>query len=169
MKTPRFVLGAACGLALLAGCHSPTTTAMRMQEKNSVIQSLPEEQQKKIAGGVVEVGYTADMVYVALGRPSRVSVTTDGRVGIWTYDHYLPSEAVSSKPFYTVRAYPKGMPAFRGGSSAPSAHDSGSRGDVNRGPREARPLAEADAGPVTLEILFQKGRVYRMEVTDGST
>ncbi|MDB6127038.1 MAG: hypothetical protein JWM35_934 [Verrucomicrobia bacterium] len=168
----RLISLTACGLVLLAGCHSSTTTAMRMQEKSSLLTSLPEEQQKKISGGVVEVGYTADMVYVALGRPSRVSVTTDGRVGIWTYEHYLPSEAVSTKPFYTIRGYSKGSGAFRGGPSAASAHDNAPHGNINRGPREGGPLgsqwAEPDIVPVTLEILFKKGRVYRMEVVDGS-
>lgn len=173
MKTLPIVLSAACALAIFAGCRSSSTPATRMQEKSAVISSLPDEQQKKIAGGVVEVGYTADMVYVALGRPSTVSVSTDGKVGIWTYDHYLPSEAVSAKPFYGIRGHPKGPPAFRSGASAPSPHDGGAMGDINHGPREGGPLgthwAEPDVVPVTLQILFTRGRVYRMEVVDGNT
>jgi hypothetical protein len=168
MKPIASLLGAACGLALLAGCQSSSTTSARVQEKAAVISTLPPEQQQKIAGGVVEVGYTADMVYVALGRPDSVAVTADGKVGIWNYENYLPSAVVSPQPFYGIRPHPKGPPAFRSGGSAPGAQGGAVMGDIARGPREGGPLgtgwAMPNITPVTLHILFAKGRVCQLAV-----
>lgn len=171
MKISLTLLSAACGLAFLAGCSSPSSSSARLRETASAA-ALPADTQKKLEDGVVEVGYTADMVYVALGRPSKVSVTTDGRVGIWTYANYLPSEAVSSTPFYALRGGYRGRPAFRDGPSSAGAKDGGAMGNISRGNPSGGPAGLnwpiPDVTPVTLHVLFAKGRVVRFAVNDGA-
>ncbi len=177
MKSTSRLLGAAVVLALAAGCTSVSTSAQRREEKAAKLVSLPAEQRQKMEAGVVEVGYTADMVYVALGRPDSVRVTADGRTGIWTYERYLPSEAVSDRPFYAVRlgtSY-RGRPVFRTGASAASAHDGGAVGrySYNNGYNQGGPAgtswASPDVVPVTLHVKFRQGRVFGFAVNDGDT
>ena len=65
-------LGAALALAiLLAGCDATSGTAARIQEKSAVFAQLTPEQKKNIEEGAIEHGYTTDMVYMALGKPTK--------------------------------------------------------------------------------------------------
>ena len=109
-------------LALLAGCQTtPSTTATRIEEKAKVYAALPADVQKKLQDGMVETGYTANMVYIALGRPTEVAVTADGKVGIWTYKDFYPSAAVSPRPFYSIRAHPVGRDPLAVGARSRAA------------------------------------------------
>jgi hypothetical protein len=56
-------------LLLAGGC---ATQARRIREHADLFASLPPEVQENIRGGHVDVGYTRPMVYMAMGRPSRV-------------------------------------------------------------------------------------------------
>lgn len=177
MKSTPLLLSAALVLALAAGCSSPSTSAQRREEKAAKLASLSAEQQQKLQSGMVEIGFTADMVYVALGRPDRVAVTADGHTGIWTYERYLPSEAVSSRPFYAAvpgMSY-RGRPVFRTGASAAGAHDGGAMGrySSNYGYLAGGPAgtswAYPDVIPVTLHVMFRQGHVFQFAVNDGDT
>ena len=77
------ILLCAC-LALLAGCNSPSA---RMRERPEAAAALDPATRSKIEQRVVEPGFTPEMVYLALGRPSspaRVDVAAM-RDGTWTY------------------------------------------------------------------------------------
>jgi hypothetical protein len=75
---------ACLGLALLAGCASP---AYRIKKNPEVFASFPPEVQENVRAGRIAVGYTTDMVLIALGRPSRVyhRQTAEGHTLIWSY------------------------------------------------------------------------------------
>lgn len=79
---------------LLAGCDS-TGVQARIQEKSAAFAALTPAQKKSIEDGSIEVGFTADMVYMALGRPSKTKEKTsaDGKVEMWTYSNYYTSGA----------------------------------------------------------------------------
>ncbi|MCB1105023.1 MAG: hypothetical protein H7A44_04025 [Opitutaceae bacterium] len=81
---------------LLAGCETSGTTA-RIQEKSATYAALAPEQQQAIQAGAVDIGYTTDMVYLALGKPSKIETkeTADGPVTVWTYTRFYPTEAVA--------------------------------------------------------------------------
>jgi len=72
---------------VLAGCD---TFDRRSQEKASTFESLAPEEREKLRRGVIEVGNTPDMVYIALGRPDekRDTVTAEGRETVWIYNTY---------------------------------------------------------------------------------
>lgn len=82
MKLPLLVVLAAAGL--LAGC---STIASRIKEKAPVFASLDAATQAKIQHGTVELGYTPDMVYMALGAPEEKHQrqTPKGRTEVWSY------------------------------------------------------------------------------------
>lgn len=81
MKTRLLLLLA---LAFLAGC---TTFKDRAKEKAAVFSQLDAATQENLRKGVVEIGYTKDMVYIALGNPDsrRERVSADGKEETWIY------------------------------------------------------------------------------------
>lgn len=77
---------AAATLAL-GGCNTVKT---RIEEKSAVFNSLDPQTQARIRQGLVDVGYTTDMVYIAMGKPDEVKdrVTADGHETTWIYNSY---------------------------------------------------------------------------------
>ena len=72
---------------VLAGCQTVDT---RIKEKPTVFASLDKTTQDMIKQGIIGIGYTEDMVYMALGSPDQIreSVTTTSRSLIWIYNSY---------------------------------------------------------------------------------
>lgn len=83
-----------CGclaLALLAGCNSPSA---RLRERPAAAAALDPATRSKIDQRIVEPGFTPEMVYLALGRPSspaRVDISAT-RDGTWTYRDFNPND-----------------------------------------------------------------------------
>lgn len=71
-------------LLLLAGC---ATTEHRIQQNQELFDSLPLANQARIRGGQIDLGFTPDMVRIALGEPQRKLVRRDGGgdAEIWLY------------------------------------------------------------------------------------
>ena len=77
----------AASLGFLGGCQ---TVESRIKEKPEVFAKLDAATQDKIKQGVIEIGYTEDMVYLALGKPDqmRESVRATGKSTAWIYNTY---------------------------------------------------------------------------------
>lgn len=153
----------ACILGLLAGCDATTGTAGRIQEKAAVYAQLSPEAQRNIEQGGIEVGYTTDMVYMALGRPSRVREKTapEGKVVMWTYNNYFPTVAVAqlsmNDPSRKFRP-PQVSPNTPGNSvSISSTRPSGPEPGVDS-------LGEIPSE--TLHVLFLEGRVFKIALEE---
>lgn len=75
-------------LLMVSGCVS--TPASRIRKNPELFSSFPPEVQAKVQQGRVEVGFTRDMVRLALGLPHRIytRVTEAGQVEIWVYTSY---------------------------------------------------------------------------------
>ncbi len=91
-------MAAALALAL-TGC---STINSRIHERAAVFYSLDPEIQQQIRHGQVGVGYTTDMVYMALGRPTQLvnRVTSDGSATTWIYQSYYEEYAGSAVAGY---------------------------------------------------------------------
>ncbi len=88
MKHPlAFLALAAAALLFSAGCE---TVDSRIKKKPEVFAHLDAATQNKIKQGIIDVGYTEDMVYLALGAPDqkRESVTEKGKSVTWIYSTY---------------------------------------------------------------------------------
>jgi hypothetical protein len=75
-------------LVLLAGC---STINSRIDENAAYFDSLPLESQERIRKGIVEVGDTTDMVYIAMGAPAEKRSSRSARRDreTWIYQvHY---------------------------------------------------------------------------------
>ena len=53
---------------LLAGCATPEK---RIQQNQDLFDSFPVAAQARIRGGQIDLGFTPDMVRIALGDPQR--------------------------------------------------------------------------------------------------
>jgi hypothetical protein len=87
-KTLPFRILAGIALVMLAGC---STINSRIKENAAVFDSLPADVQEKISQGIVEVGYTPDIVYIAMGNPheKRSSRSADRNKSTWIYNVYF--------------------------------------------------------------------------------
>ncbi len=78
------------GAALLfaAGCQTVET---RIKENPELFASLDAATQAKIKQGIVDLGYTEDMVYLAIGAPDlkRESRSAAGVQTVWIYNTYF--------------------------------------------------------------------------------
>jgi hypothetical protein len=86
MHRPTLAIVAAFSLVVLAGCNTANT---RYQKVSSTMTPDPKTQ-AQIKRGIVEPGYTPEMVYLALGKPT---IPADGivdatRDGTWIYRDY---------------------------------------------------------------------------------
>ena len=81
-------LRTACGLlplaVLMAGCATP---AKRIQQNQELFDSFPVAAQARIRGGQIDLGFTPDMVRIALGEPQRKTLRRSGAgdLEIWFY------------------------------------------------------------------------------------
>ena len=105
---------------LLAGC---STVNSRIHEKAAMFDALPAATQEKIRKGIVEVGYTPDMVYVAMGAPDekRGTISKKGNRTTWIYNVYyqdwvgrrlLGYQRVLVRDSKTNRAYVLSEPVY---------------------------------------------------------
>ena len=69
---------------LLAGCATPEK---RIQQNQEVFDAFPVAVQARIRGGQIDLGFTPDMVRIALGEPHRQTLrrSADGETEIWFY------------------------------------------------------------------------------------
>lgn len=75
-------------LLFAAGCQ---TVDSRIRENPQLFASLDAATQAKIKQGIIDLGYTEDMVYLALGAPDqkRESRSTAGSQTVWIYNTYF--------------------------------------------------------------------------------
>jgi hypothetical protein len=90
MNLRRFLPIALAGAALLfaAGCQTVDT---RIAENPQLFASLDATTQAKIKQGIIDLGFTEDMVYLALGAPDqkRESRSAAGSQIVWVYNTYF--------------------------------------------------------------------------------
>ncbi|MFZ4694430.1 MAG: hypothetical protein ACOYMV_04810 [Verrucomicrobiia bacterium] len=79
---------------LLAGC---STVQDRAHERATALDALPAPMREAALNGHLREGMTADAVYVALGRPSRITTGADKGVQLerWVYTQ-MESRVISA-------------------------------------------------------------------------
>jgi hypothetical protein len=77
----------ATSLGFVGGCQ---TVESRIKEKPDVFAKADLATQEKITQGIIEIGFTEDQVYLALGKPDqkRESRNADGTRVTWVYNTY---------------------------------------------------------------------------------
>ena len=164
MKSILSILLCAAALSLLSGCDASSGVTARIQEKSSVFSQLTPEQKNNIEKQVIEVGYTADMVYMSLGKPNAkvTRETPDGPVEMWTYRNFFVPQgfttAADARQQYTANLAERGpgnLQTFPKGSDKPIAN---TRGGVQT--NLYLPELQSD----TLHVQFFNGRVFSIKL-----
>ena len=141
----------AFGAALLAvialvGCDASSGTAARIQEKSAAFAQLTPVQKQRIEAGSIERGYTMDMVYMALGKASKVKEkdSPDGTVVMWTYSNFYSNN-----------------PDFAPDADRPERFSSGRSVGREQGIDNL-----AELPPETLYVLFLDGKVFQIKLEE---
>lgn len=87
MKRLLLLLSAVLTLLAASGCD---TFENRAKKKPEVLAALTPEAREKLRRGIIEIGNTSDMVYVALGAPDDEYETTStrGKEKTWVFNSY---------------------------------------------------------------------------------
>jgi outer membrane protein assembly factor BamE (lipoprotein component of BamABCDE complex) len=80
-------LFATSALLLLSGCATPQA---RIKQNPQLFSALSPEAKTKVQAGIIELGYTQDMVFLAAGKPTYVQtrLDDDGKTTVWRYTAY---------------------------------------------------------------------------------
>ena len=114
MKTSIFNFRAVAGaisLTVLAGCATPEA---RIQKNPELFASLAVSDQQAIKEGRAALGFTPEMVKLALGDPDRVLTKTDasGVSEVWRYTTYESEGGLYLYRGYYHRHYWHGDPFY---------------------------------------------------------
>ncbi len=92
MKTLLLLLGLSASFLAL-GC---STVDSRAKEHAAAFNSWPPAVQQKVRAGQVDVGFTDEMVRVALGDPERkvTRTTASGQAEVWIYGDKSPKFSI---------------------------------------------------------------------------
>ncbi|PTY03159.1 hypothetical protein DB347_22010 [Opitutaceae bacterium EW11] len=101
----------AAGLLLAAGCATPEA---RIKRNPEIFAQLSPNDQQLIREGKVALGFTPEMVKLALGDPDRVFIRTDasGTSESWSYTTYESDTGVLLYRGYYHRFYGWGDPFY---------------------------------------------------------
>lgn len=148
-------------LALLAfGC---STKESRIKEKSDVFASLALDQQQVIRNGYIMVGFTPDMVYMALDKPERVLPGNGPGNETWVYHNFYAADG-SSSTSATVAA-PAARTAGRPSSTgAGGAGGSGGNFQIAYDPSADNIKAEA---AIKVHVKFVDGKVADIQIVNN--
>ena len=78
---------------MVTGCETDGGIAARTREKSAAYATLKISEKRFIDKGIIAIGFTPDMVYMAMGRPSKVESKAypEGDRELWTYSRYYPN------------------------------------------------------------------------------
>jgi len=95
MKRVIFASAILAGASLVAGC-TVSSPATRIERHQAAFAAWPAAVQARVKAGQVDVGFTADMVRVALGEPDRVRtlITPQGQSEVWVYFDHGPTFSI---------------------------------------------------------------------------
>ena len=80
----------ALALLFLFSLSACSTVDKRIERHQGVFDRLPADDQARVREGKVQLGDSAEVVYMAIGSPDRKykRVTAEGEVNVWSYVRY---------------------------------------------------------------------------------
>lgn len=153
-------VGSAALFGFLAGCASPRES--RIQAASALFNTLDARAQSLIREGLVQEGFTREMVILALGQPTKVSVTEtpQGTLETLAYRNFLYSSESAQKlafdpPTLRSASGPMVSSSAPGGPSLTSTQGSRTQSTLTDG---------SDTPLATLHLELQGGRVTRVQL-----
>jgi hypothetical protein len=177
MKSPCIILSAAALVLFAVGCETTGGIPGRVHEKAAVYATLQRWEKKYIDRGIVAVGFTPDMIYMAVGRPSKIepSEGSDGKAELWSYKHFFPAPDANYAPFGKGGAEPAKPPpgTMSLGEARPAAKGIRSPGDTvatsrpssfTTGGPQGGSIEPSDLQSYTLYVLFEDGKATKVGI-----
>jgi len=98
------LFSAGAALLLAAGCQ---TVESRIKDNPQVFASLDAEAQAKVKQGIIDIGFSEDAVYLALGAPDhkRETRSAAGSQTVWIYNTYYERYDGTRFAGYSRRVY----------------------------------------------------------------
>lgn len=125
MKSPLpSLLAAGTALILFAGCAATQTASSQTEAQQTLFSRLSPRDQAMIKRHQIAVGFTTDMVLLALDKPDRVVAGPGPQQETWLYQSYYASDGSSLTPsqrIVTHYAADTGGLGGTGGSGGPIA------------------------------------------------
>lgn len=84
------------GVILFLTACTVSTIASRKQEFPAAFNLATEDEQKTMQEGWINYGFTGAMVYIALGKPDRITRAADGTTEDWVYMNFQAMSHSSS-------------------------------------------------------------------------
>lgn len=176
MKTtnPLIILCSSALLLLACGCSTTDTLAKRIQQNHEVFAGLSAEEKTQIEHGVITVGFSPDMVLMALGKPERIVPGRGPGEEDWIYVNlYSPdgdSLAVSTKVTMNYPLKPHqdmGPPQYYKFNGEDTRRDGVPLPTYNLVPDLANERIKAESA-IKVHVKFTEGTVADIQiVTDG--
>ncbi len=157
MKTSRLALPLAGLLSIITlGCETTGGRSARIQEQATLFASLDGNSQKLIRAGLVDMGFTVDMVRMSLGQPDAIEKNNT----VWIYRHFVYDAQTAMQ---LSNANPGGRPG--GPMNSSSSPDSGSLlSTKSTGSRASvSDAGDAPVGRLTLEFVDGKVGAVRLD------
>ena len=146
----------------ITGCES-SGIPNRIQEKSVIFNTLPPVQQQDIKNGYFGEGYTMDMVYIAVGKASKI--TANGQDILWTFNNFYPAYGTQSPQTTLDSTHTAGRsgPSDYVSANAPSSGGGATKGLGDTSTRGGVQTSATipDLPSDTLFILFREGRVIK--------
>jgi hypothetical protein len=184
MQRPHPVIGRVALLAALAdGCEFDNGIATRKREKAEVYAKLQVWQKRFIEKGVIAKGFTTDMVYIAMGHPTKVEAKElpEGHAELWSYKNYYPNDMQATMGGYRSADFtrespyqPQFKPSQDDPDRSPDPHSNmnpqvpvgmashnQSPSLFKAGPPQGGSMEPADLQSYTFVILFLNGKIVR--------
>ena len=170
MKKPHILLGAAVLFALcVTGCETDGITA-RTKEKSAAYAALEPWEKKYIDTGVIALGFTTDMGYMAIGNASKVQPldTPEGKAEVWIYSRYYPTDQ-AAKMKYSLntepRTYTPSSTSLTPLTNPNLANANRTRGNVAATDGSQSGDAELkDLASYTLQVTFLDGKASKLKL-----
>lgn len=184
---------AALAAVFFAGCETDGGIEARTREKSAVYATLKLSEKRFIGKGIIAIGFTPDMVYMAMGHPSKVESKEypEGRRELWTYNHYYPNydagQGFAVAPYNTEMHYQRDITVASGSGGyyddhpgatgvstprMPIGFDPSNRGtgpSIDKGsPPQGGSMEPANLQSYTFLVLFKEGKVARLGVEPNS-
>ena len=173
MKKLSYLLAAALALALLVTAANASASS-RKKEKAAVYATLKPWQKRYVDNGIPSVGFTPDMLYMAIGNPSDKKAVSNGEV--WIYKNYYPTTA-ADKVKYTLTTersmdhnviggmLMESTGGIGGGQRPAGSSQGGTTGSISQtGGPQGGSMEPADLASFTLYVAFQNGVVSQMRL-----
>ena len=177
MKKHLILAGTASLLALLVtGCETDGGIASRTQEKSTAYAALKPREKSYVAKGVIAVGFTPDMVYMAMGQPTKTETqdTAGDHVELWTYGRFYPNvdaaHGFSFASYTKESAYQPQMPTTQtsaSGKQVPLGMGSIPESIAKTGGPQGGSMEPGDLRSFTIVVLFKNGTVARIGATEN--